>query len=208
MRILLSATALFVLSAAPCVAEDYYGVMAAAKHGNGYGPATIVAGWERQANLSVLSFVPNGGRQAGATVAEDWKAVLITGPKSTPQDDDDDDDDRYQDRKATSPKPVAKPVGSAAIRREVSYSSTTCPALLTQMAALKPLTSFEFNLPDLKGNQDGAFGDEHQGFDLWIRIGDGELTKSAGTAQSKLGQWFQQTTAALAACPVQVKPAT
>jgi hypothetical protein len=209
MRILLSTAALFTLATTlPCAAEDYYGVMAAAKHGNGYGPATVVAGWEQQATLSVLSLAPNGGRQAGGTVSEDWKAILITGPKSAPQDDDNDDDERYQDRRATSPKPVQKPAGAPAIRREVSYSSLTCPALMTQIAALKALASFDFNLPDPQGNRDGANGNGHQGFDLWIRVGDAELTKSAGTPQSRLGQWFQQTTAALAACPAQVKPAT
>ena len=207
MRILLSTVALFVLAAAPCAAENYYGLMAAAKHGNGYGPATVVAGWEQQTSHSVLSFAPNGGRQAGGIVSEDWKAVLVTGPKSAPQNDDD-DDDRYQDRRATTPKPAELPKGPPAARREVVYSSVTCPALMIQIAALKALAGFEFNLPDLQGNRDGANGDGHQGFDLWIRVGDGELTKSAGTPQSKLGQWFQQTTAALAACPALVKPAT
>ena len=81
MRILLSTVALFALVAGRCAAEDYYGVMAAAKHGNGYKPAVIVAGWEKQTSFSVLSFVPNGDRQTGSNLSEDWKAVLITGPK-------------------------------------------------------------------------------------------------------------------------------
>ena len=207
MRILLSTVALFALVAGRCAAEDYYGVMAAAKHGNGYKPAVIVAGWEKQTSFSVLSFVPNGDRQTGSNLSEDWKAVLITGPKAASKDDDV-DDDRYQDRRATTPKPAAAPAGPPVARREVTYASLTCPALMAQMSALKPLTGFDFNPPAMQGNQDGANGDGHQGLDLWIRVGDAELTKSAGTPQSGLGQWFQQTTTALAACPAEIKPGT
>jgi hypothetical protein len=205
MRTLLSAVAVFLLAAAPCAAEDYYGLMATAKHGNGYVPATVVAGWVRQTSFSVLSFTANGDRQAKANVATEWKAVLVTGPKAPPKDDDL-DDDRYQDRRATTPKEPDPPPGPPEPRREITYSSVTCPALLSRMTALKSLTSFDFNLPDLNGNQDGPNGDGHQGFDLWMRIGEGELTKASGTTQSQLGQWFQQTTAALAACPGVVTP--
>lgn len=210
MRVFLPALALFALAAAPCAAEDYYGDMATAKHGNGYVPATIVAGWIRLTSFQVLSIAPDGDRLTDTSVAKDWKATLLVAPKAAPKEDDDYDDPRYLDRKATEPK--RDPEEEAAlkappvVRREVVYSSLTCPALAAQMAALKPLTGFEYDPPKLTGNRDGPNGDGHQGFDLWVRIGDGELTKSASLPDSRLGQWFQQTTAALAACPAALKP--
>ena len=208
MRVLFPAAALFLFAAAPAFAEDYYDVMGKAKHGNGYVPATIVAGWVKLTSYSVLAFVNDGNRASDAAVTQDWKVVMTTAPKAPPKDDEGDDDPRYAGLRQTNPQ-VARPKGPAeapVIRREVTYSSLTCPAIAARMAALKPLTSFDYNPPSRAGNQDGPNGDGHQGFDLWVRIGDGELTKTASVTESKLGQWFQETKAALAACPAAVTP--
>ncbi|HVY90581.1 MAG TPA: hypothetical protein VG942_17070 [Hyphomonadaceae bacterium] len=201
MRLLaITAIASFAL---PAAAQDYYEVTATAKHGNGYAPAAIVAGWERDTWFQVLAIAPDGARKNADGVAMDWKATLTTGPRAE-ADDDNEFDDRYLDKQATNPK-SQKRSGPPVARSVVIYSSLTCPAIMTRMAALKPLTSFEFNPPALNGNKDGAVGDGREGLDLWIRAGDGELGKSAGAANSALGQWFQDSIKALQACPASPK---
>jgi hypothetical protein len=204
MRIAVSAALLLGASALPVMAQDYYETTANARHGNGYVPATITAGWEQQASFTVIAISHDGTRQASGDIAPEWKAVVTIGPKGA-VDDRDDDDDRYQDRKATTPKSGPTPTGPKVVRKEVTYGSLTCPALAARIEALKPLTTFEFNPPSLKGNEDGPNGDGHQGLDLWVRIGGGELTKSAETANSKLGGWFKDTLAVLSSCPATPK---
>jgi hypothetical protein len=197
MRIALYA-AFAALCALPATAQDYYGTVATARHGNGYAPAAIVAGWERDTSFFVLAIAPDGERAGSVGVGLDWKATLTTGPKAAAEDDGQ-PDDRYLDL-----KPAPKRVGPAlppVPRSEVIYSSRTCPAVVARMEALKPLAGFEFDPPALTGNQDGPNGDGHEGFDLWMRIGPAELNKSAGTEQSALGRWFNTTLKALAACP-------
>jgi hypothetical protein len=187
--------------ALPAAAQDYYAVTATAKHGNGYAPAAIVAGWERDAWFQVLAFAPDGARKNAEGVALDWKATLTTGPRAE-ADDDSEFDDRYLDKQATNPK-QKKQAGPQVARSVVVYNSQACPAIMARMAALKPLTSFEFDPPALKGNKDGPIGDGREGLDLWVRAGDGEIGKSAGTPNSELGRWFQESLTALQACPSQ-----
>lgn len=201
MRIAVAAV-LFCAAALPCAAQDYYETMATAKNGYGYVPGTIAAGWERQDDYTVIAITRDGVRKEGG---EAWKAVVTTGPNERAGTEDDDDDDRYLDRRATTPQAAARPAGPKPVRKEVSYSSLTCPAVMARIEALKPLATFEFNLPGLKGNEDGGAGDGHQGLDLWIRIGGGELSRSAENINSNLGRWFQATAAALDACPATAK---
>ncbi len=194
-----------LLSTAPAAAQSYYDTASAARNGHGYEPGTIVAGWEQPATFTVLSIGRDGDRAAGANLSTDWRATLINGPKGGRRDDDDDDDDRNL-APNVAPKAPAKSKaeatpGPATPRTEVTYSSLTCPALAVRMEALKPLATFDFNPPRLIGNKDGPNGDIHQGFDLWINIGDAELNKQAATPDSALGRWFQETVKALAACP-------
>ena len=193
--------AAFASLALPATAQDYYAVTATAKHGNGYAPAAIVAGWERDTWFQVLAIAPDGARKNAEGVALDWKATLTTGPRAE-ADDDNEFDDRYLDKQATNPK-QKKQAGPRVVRSVVVYNSQTCPAIMARMAALKPLATFEFDPPALKGNRDGSIGDGREGLDLWIRAGDGEIGKSAGTGNSALGRWFQESLKALEACPSQ-----
>jgi len=192
--------------AAPAFAQDYYASTAAVRHGNGYTPSTIVAGWEGEDSFAVIALSPDGKRVAGQAAAQatqtatDWKAILITGPRAE-ADDDNEEDERYADKLATNPKKTEKHRGPPVPRREVAYRSTTCPAVMQRMAALKPLTGFEFDPPTFKGNQDGGPGDGREGYDLWIRVGGAELNKSSETKASALGAWFEETMKALASCP-------
>lgn len=196
----------FSALAAPAFAQDYYSTTANVRHGNGYAPSTIVAGWEGDESFAVIGFAPDGkraGAQSGtqtATPQTDWKAILITGPRAEAEDDDE-EDERYQDKLATNPVKQAKRRGPPVPRKEMTYLSTTCPAILPRMAALKPLTGFEFDPPTFKGNQDGGAGDAREGYDLWVRVGNAELNKSAETKSSALGAWFDETLKAIAACP-------
>jgi len=199
MRIAVSTALLLGLTALPCAAQDYYETMATAKNGNGYVPGAIVAGWERADDYTVIAFTRDGAHRSSGDLAETWKAVVITGPNERAGTEND-DDDRYLDRKATTPRGAQRPAGPRIARKEVAYSSLTCPALMARIEALKPLATFEFIPPGLKGNEDGGNGDGHQGLDLWIRIGGGELSRSAETTNSNLGRWFQTTVDAFAAC--------
>jgi hypothetical protein len=186
-------------AALPAFAQDYFSTAAAARHGNGYEPSAIVAGWEGDQSFAVIAIAPDGKRAGNDGVATDWKATLITGPRAAPEEDGE-EDERYLDRAKTTTKRSA-PVGPPVQRREMIYQSITCPAVVTRMAALKPLAGFEFDPPSLKGNQDGPAGDGREGFDLWLRVGNAELNKSAESKNSALGRWFEETTKALAACP-------
>jgi hypothetical protein len=192
--------------APPAFAQDYYSSTANVRHGNGYTPSTIVAGWEGDESFAIIALAPDGNRIAGQTAAQaaqtatDWKAILITGPRAEAEDDNE-EDERYADKLATNPKKQEERRGPPAPRRETTYRSTTCPAVMQRMASLKPLTGFEFDPPLFKGNQDGGAGDGREGYDLWIRVGDAELNKSAETKASALGAWFEETMKALAACP-------
>jgi hypothetical protein len=193
-------------AATPAGAQTYYGVIAGFRNGQGYLPATAVAGWERDRSFTVIAIAPDGDRVAGADVASDWKATIVTGPREAPKaGDDDEEDDRYLDPKAPAPEQSA-PAGPPVPRTIRAYASLTCPAILQQLKALKPMTGFEFAPPNLKGNEDGPRGDSREGLDLWIRIGDGEINKSAGTPNSMLGRWFEETTRALSTCPETPKP--
>lgn len=194
-------TALLSLTALPCAAQDYYETMATAKNGYGYVPGTIAAGWEQRDVYTVIAITRDGAHKAADGMTDTWKVVVTTGPNERAGTENDDDDDRYLDRRATTPKREARPAGPRPVRKEVAYSSLTCPAVAARIDALKPLATFEFNPPALKGNNDGGNGDGKQGFDLWIRIGGGELTRSAENVNSNLGRWFQGTVAAFAACP-------
>jgi hypothetical protein len=195
---------LFAATALPAAAQDYYSTTAAARHGNGYEPSSIVAGWEGDTSFAVIALTPDGKRIGANGLAADWKALLTTGPRAEAVEDDK-EDERYLDKVATNPK-RSSPAGMPVPRRETVYASATCPAVVTRMAALKPLTGFEFDPPAFKGNQDGPAGDGREGFDLWIRVGDAELNKSAETRNSALGRWFDETRRALEACPA--KPET
>jgi hypothetical protein len=193
-----------LIGTAPAAAQSYYDTAAAARNGHGYVPATIVAGWEQPTTFSVLSIARDGDRVGAGSLSTDWKATLINGPKGARIDDDDDDDRNLAPNAA--PKAPSKPKTQAAAgpvspRTEVTYSSLTCPALAARMDALKPLAVFEFNPPSLSGNKDGPNGSEHEGFDLWINIGDAELDKQAATPNSALGRWYQETVKAISACP-------
>jgi hypothetical protein len=199
----LAAVAL-LLSTAPAAAQNYYDTAASARNGHGYVPGTIVAGWERPTTFSVLSITRDGDRMGAGSLSTDWRATLVTGPKGSHADDDDDDDRNLAPNAA--PKAPVKPKVEAAPgpvipRTEVTYSSLTCPALISSLQALKPLAVFEFDPPRLAGNKDGPNGNEHEGFDLWINIGDAELDKQAATANSALGRWYQETVKAISACP-------
>jgi hypothetical protein len=185
--------------ALPAAAQDYYNTAAAARHGNGYAPASIVAGWEGDASFAVLAIVPDGQRAGNDGLATDWKATLITGPRAAPEVDDE-EDERYEDKLQTNPKRPAPP-GQPVRRQEIAYSSQSCPAVMGRLTALKPLASFEFDPPGFKGNRDGPNGDGREGFDLWLRVGDAELSRSAETSNSLLGRWFEESLAALRACP-------
>jgi hypothetical protein len=194
-----------LLATAPAAAQSYYDTASAARNGHGYIPGTIVAGWEQPGTFSVLSIARDGERVGANSLSTDWKATLVDGPKAARIDDDDDYDDRNLAPNA-APKAPAKPKvqaapGEVTPRTEVTYSSLTCPALAARIAALKPLAVFEFNPPSLTGNQDGPHGNAHEGFDLWINIGDAELNKQAATANSALGRWYQETVKAIVACP-------
>ncbi len=191
------------MCALPAAAQDYSGTTAAARHGNGYQPSSIVAGWEGDTSFAVIALTPDGKRAGANGVATDWKALLTTGPRAEAEEDDE-EDERYLDKVATNPKrgaPAAAPVP----RRETVYASATCPAVMVRMAALKPLASFEFDPPAFNGNRDGPAGDGREGFDLWIRVGDAELNKSAESGNSALGRWFDETRRALEACPAKPK---
>jgi hypothetical protein len=192
--------------AAPAFAQDYYSSTANVRHGNGYTPSTVVAGWEGDESFAIIALAPDGRRVTGQTAAQaaaqatDWKAIVITGPRAAAELDNE-EDERYEDKLATNPKKPEKPRGPPVPRREIAYRSITCPAVMQRMAALKPLTGFEFDPPAFKGNQDGGAGDGREGYDLWIRVGGAELNKSTETKASALGAWFEETMKALSACP-------
>ena len=192
--------------AAPAVAQDYYSTTANVRHGNGYTPSNVVAGWEGDESFAVIALAPDGKRLAGQAAAQaaaqatDWRAIVITGPRAAAEKDDE-EDERYEDKLATNPKAPEKRRGPPVPRREVAYLSQTCPAVMQRMAALKPLTGFEFDPPAFNGNKDGGKGDGREGYDLWVRVGDAELSKSAETKTSALAAWFDETMKALAACP-------
>src|SRR5215510_2809528 len=92
--------------AAPAFAQDYYTSTANVRHGNGYTPSTIVAGWEGDESFAVIALAPDGKRVAGQTAAQaaaqatDWKAIVITGPRAAAEDDNE-EDERYEDKLAT-----------------------------------------------------------------------------------------------------------
>jgi hypothetical protein len=191
-----------LLTMTPAAAQSYYDTASAARNGHGYVPGAIVAGWEQPSTFTVLSIARDGERVGPGALSTDWRATLINGPKGVRHDDDDDYDDRNL-APNVAPKAPKAPAAPGVIipRTEVTYSSLTCPALVARMEALKPLATFEFNPPGLTGNKDGRSGNIHEGFDLWINIGDAELDKQAATADSALGRWFQETVKAIAACP-------
>lgn len=194
---------LAVFGALPAAAQDYYGTTAAARHGNGYAPASFVAGWEGDASFIVLVISTDGQRAGGAGLASDWKTTMITGPRAAAEDDNE-EDERYEDKLKTNPVRAA-PAGPPVLRQEITYSSQTCPAVMARIVALKSLTGFEFDPPVFKGNQDGPSGDGREGFDLWLRVGDAELIRSAEAADSALGRWFEESVNALKACPATSK---
>jgi hypothetical protein len=186
--------------AIPAAAQDYYATTTTARHGNGYLPSSVVAGWEGEESFTVIAFAADGSRVTGAsTAATDWKATVITGPRAEAEDDDE-EDERYLDKLETNPPKHAR-TGPPVPRTERVYASTACPAVMTRMQALKPLATFEFDPPGFKGNKDGAVGDGREGYDLWMRVGGAELSKSAETPDSALGRWFAETMRAFAGCP-------
>ena len=202
-----TALAAFTLIAAamPAAAQDYYATTTAARHGNGYLPSAVVAGWEGEDAFTVIAFAPDGARVSGTTAATDWKATVITGPRAEAEDEEE-EDERYLDRdKTDAPKRPAR-TGPPVPRTERVFASIACPAVMARMQALKPLAAFEFDPPAFKGNQDGPNGDGREGYDLWMRVGGAELSKSAETANSTLGRWFRETETALKSCPATSKP--
>lgn len=151
----------------------------------------------------MIAITSGGVRMAGAASEADWKATLVTGPRAEAEDEGE-EDERNLDRKGRAPA-KAEPArrrrpGPPVERRQIVYASRSCPAVTVRMAALKPLTSFEFDPPALIGNKDGATGDGREGFDLWIRVGDAELNRSAESQNSTPGSWFAGTMRALKAC--------
>src|ERR1043165_2744353 len=86
--------------AAPALAQDYYTSTGNVRHGNGYTPSTVVAGWEGEESFAVIALAPDGKRAAGQTAAQaaqsatDWKAIVITGPRAAAELDDE-ADERY-----------------------------------------------------------------------------------------------------------------
>lgn len=203
MAIALCAGLTFVM---PARAEDYSSVIAKQRDGNGYAPAVVVAGWEQDASFSVLAFAPDGKRTDKITATTEWKATLIVGPRAPAKDTDDDDDDRYLDKSKVAVPQRAAPKGPPVQRREVMWTSLTCPAVMERMKALQPLATFTFEPPTLKGNEDGPAGDGREGFDLWIRASGAELNKAAESQNSKLAAWFKDSLKALEACPPGKKP--
>lgn len=190
-------------AAAPAFGQAYFETITTARHGNGYIPAAIVAGKELETSFAVIAISADGVR-AGVPVTETtpWRLTLTTGPRVIPEDDDDEEeDDRYLDK--PKPEAAAKPAGPPVPRVVKVYSSRTCPAVIARMQALKPLATFEYDPPVMTGNKDGGKGDGHVGLDVWIRVGDAELNRSAERVDSKLGQWFDGSLTALKACPEQ-----
>jgi hypothetical protein len=183
-------------------AETYERTIANARNGQGYEPAAIVAGWERDADFSVLAIARDGDRRDRANVAADWKATLTIAPR-TEAEDEEEEDERYLPPGAARPaeRAEARPEAAPAPPlRVVTWSSRTCPAIMRRVRELRPLTSFTFDPPELRGEA-AAPGDGRQGLDLWVRAGAAELNKSAESPDSALGRWFIATVAALEACP-------
>ena len=192
----------FTLACAlPAFGQSYETTVANARNGQGYEPAAIVAGWEQDDSFSVIAIARDGQRKDSAGVALDWKATLTTGPRGA-ADDDDEEDERYlaPNQKPKDPKPVKARRGPPEPVRITTWSSTTCPAVMARVEALKPLSNFVFDPPALKGEPRPP-GDGREGFDLWIRAGAAELKKSSEQTGSPLGQWFAESLAALKACP-------
>ena len=187
--------------ALPAFGQSYETVIANARNGQGYEPAAIVAGWERDESFSVIAIAHDGQRKDAAGVALDWKVTLTTGPRGAP-DDDDQEDERYlaPDQKPKAPNARKARRGPAEPVRITTWSSSTCPAVMARVEALKPLTNFVFDPPALKGEARPP-GDGREGFDLWIRAGAAELKKSSEQPGSPLGQWFAATLTDLKACP-------
>lgn len=206
-QILTLAAAMSALLAAPAAlaqtGESYERTISNARNGQGYEPAAIVAGWERDADFSVLAIARDGDRRGNASIAADWKATLIIAPR-TEAEDEEEEDERYLPPGAVRPaqraeeRPEAAP--AAAPMRVVSWSSRTCPAIMRRVRELRPLTSFTFDPPELRGEA-AAPGDGREGLDLFVRAGAAELSKSAESPDSALGRWFIATVAALEACP-------
>jgi hypothetical protein len=192
---------LSLAGALPAFGQSYETVVANARNGQGYEPAAIVAGWERDESFSVIAIARDGQRKDASGVALDWKASLTTGPRGR-ADDDDVEDERYlpPDLKARDATPRKTRKGQPEPFRVITWSSTTCPALLARMAALAPLTNFVFDPPMLKGEPRPP-GDGREGFDLWIRAGAAELKKSSELRGSPQGAWFAETVSALGDCP-------
>ncbi|CAN5164668.1 hypothetical protein BH11PSE2_BH11PSE2_08080 [soil metagenome] len=205
MRLALSVAALLLASAAPAAAQDYFDTMASAKHGHGYSPATIVAGSELTNSFTVVAITNGGIRTTNVGPAQDWRVVVTIGPHRA-ADADDEEDERYLDKRATAPTKPAGPTGALVARSERQYSSQTCPAIAARIEALRPLAVFEFNPPFLTGNTDGPNGDGRQGFDLWMRLGAVEVSRSADSKDSKLAAWMKDTLAALEKCPASKAP--
>ena len=191
--------------AGPAAAQDYSTTTNTSKHGNGYGPSNIVAGWRRPFDFTVLAIAPEGDRVSASGLVTQWKATLIVGPNPIPEDEEV-EDERYLNTEPAAPRRAEDDDEAAAQARrtprtERVYTSLTCPSILPRMQALAPFTSFEFNPPSLAGNMDGPLGNGDHELDLWIRIGGGEISKSAGVPESALGRWLQETLRMLEACP-------
>lgn len=196
--------ALALALAAPAAGQDYFTTGNIARHGNGYSPSTVVAGWRRPLDFTVLAIAPEGERAGPGGAVTQWKATVVVGPNPEPEDDEV-EDERYLNTEPSAPRrgdaEEADVRAQRIARTERVYSSLTCPAILPSMQALAPLTGFEFNPPSLAGNMDGPQGDGSHELDLWIRIGGGEISKTAGGPESLLGHWLIETLRALEACP-------
>src|SRR5690349_3177813 len=103
MRIAIVAALFLALGALPAAAQDYDSTTATARHGNGYTPASIVAGWERDTSFTVIIMAPDGLRAGSAGVATDWRATVVIGPRAAAKEDTE-EDERYQDKLQTNPK--------------------------------------------------------------------------------------------------------
>ena len=128
-------TSIFTLAGAlPAFGQSYEMVIANARNGQGYEPAAIVAGWERDESFSVIAIARDGQRKDAGGLALDWKVTLTTGPRSE-ADDDDAEDERYlpPDLKPKNPNPRKVRNAPPEPFRVMTWASPSCPAVLARM---------------------------------------------------------------------------
>ncbi len=87
-----AAFALLVLAvggaAAPACAQTYYSAIAGFRNGQGYAPATVVAGWERDASFTVICHCSPDERRISrrpASPAAGKPPSTIVGPRERPE---------------------------------------------------------------------------------------------------------------------------